>query len=104
MNDYWHVLLADSMLELAKVSKSQASAYALLVAFEELIDAYASREGKHFHEEYLEEAWKKRIEFMKEHDLLDRWNRLTYLCNKVVEGKEYLSEMFKIIESIRISL
>ncbi|GIU72046.1 MAG: hypothetical protein KatS3mg003_2316 [Candidatus Nitrosocaldaceae archaeon] len=102
---YWHLLLANSMVDLAKNSKTKSAAYALLIAFEELTDAYASLEDKHFHEEYLEEGWKKRREWMEEHNLIDKWERLVYLCKKVIEGREdHLKEMFDIIESLRISL
>ncbi|MEM2856292.1 MAG: hypothetical protein QW416_04245 [Candidatus Nitrosocaldaceae archaeon] len=99
----WHMLFAKEMIEIAKRSKSKTAAYALLVAFEHIIDAYIARGGKHFHEEYLADAWKKRIEWMREHDILDRFDMLTCYCSKVIEGKEeYVYDMLTLIENMVI--
>jgi len=102
MSSYeWHMLMAKYMIDIAKKSKPITSAYALLIAFEEIIDAYAAKEDKHFHEEYLAIAYNKRLEFMKEHKIINQWYELTNLCNLVVSGKYYcVNDMFRIIHAL----
>lgn len=95
----WHLSLALEMIKIARESKCKTAAYALLVAFEHLVDAYASREGKHFHEEYLIDAWRDRLEWMREHNMLDRYDGFVYALNKVIEGEgEYVKYMLEIVE------
>ncbi len=100
------MLLAKYMLDVAmdgmKNGKYVASAYALLVAFEEIVDAYSANDGKHFHEEYLADAWKYRLEWIKAHGLFETWEHLVYLCNRVVaEGRyEYVEDMLRLINDL----
>lgn len=101
----WHMLLARYMLDVAvdAIGRGRyvASAYALLVAFEEMMDAYSARDGKHFHDEYLADAWQKRVEWMREHGLLDRWEHLIHLCSKVVEGRyERIGDMLRLVKDM----
>lgn len=99
------MLLAKYMLDIAmdgiKNGRYVASAYALLVAFEEMVDAYSADDGKHFHEEYLADAWKGRLEWINTHGLLETWEHLVHLCNKVVEGRhECVKDMLRLIEGL----
>ncbi|GBC73567.1 hypothetical protein HRbin04_00970 [archaeon HR04] len=100
------MLLAKYMLDVAmdgiKNGKYVASAYALLVAFEEIVDAYSADDGKHFHEEYLADAWKYRLEWIKAHGLFERWEHLMHLCSRVVaEGRyEYVEDMLRLINDL----
>ncbi len=100
MSSYeWHTLMAKCMMDIARCSKPIAASYALIVAFEEMVDAYAAIEDKHFHEEYLADAYKKRLEWMNKHNIIDRWYELTHLCNLVVRGRyECIEDIFKIVQ------
>ncbi len=102
MSSYeWHMLMARCMMDIARCSKPIAASYALMVAFEEIVDAYAAIEDKHFHEEYLADAYNKRLEWMSEHNIIDRWYELTHLCNLVIKGRyEYIEDIFKIVQDV----
>ncbi|MEM1958894.1 MAG: hypothetical protein QXE95_07450 [Candidatus Nitrosocaldus sp.] len=102
----WHMLLAKYMLDIAmdgiKHGKYVASAYALLVAFEEIVDAYSADDGKHFHVEYLADAWKYRLEWIKAHGLFETLEHLVHLCSKVVAERryEYVEDMLRLINNL----
>lgn len=96
------MFLAKHMLDLAidalRSERYTAAAHALLVAFEEIVDAHSAMDGKHFHEQYLADAWQGRIEWMRDHGLLDIWDQLAYLCSDVVKGRvDHTNYMLRLI-------
>ncbi len=93
--------MMDVAVDCIRRGRYVASAYALLVVFEEIIDAYSAEDGKHFHEEYLADAWKARLEWMKSRGLLDLWERLVYLCSRVVGGRdEEVEDMLRLVRGL----
>ena len=111
-NLMWHMRLAYYMMCLAEDEKHKSahvSAYAMLRAFEEIIDAYGSMEGIHFHTLYPQKAWKERIKWMKSNkskiNFIDEWNDLVLLYalisqKKIHSGKHLEMMMTKVMNRI----
>jgi hypothetical protein len=48
-----------------KAEDYPTAAESALRGFQEVIDAYAAREGFHFHDDYPYEGWSKRVEWLR---------------------------------------
>jgi len=103
----WHLKFAQQMVDLADRERNYKSpwvaCHAILRAFEEIIDAYGAQEDLHFHDIYPNEAWLKRIGWIRSSklDLLKDWNDLTSLCALILTGQSgnVISQMLDIVRN-----
>lgn len=105
----WHIKFALEMLKLAEKALAAGShasvASAVLRAFEEIIDAYAAKQGFHFHDEYPNEAAEKRIGWIEKNnqEIFEKWKMLILEYCDVGLGEDG-SRANKMVNLLRDSL
>jgi len=95
-----------SIAEQKQTNCYHTSAYAALRAFEELIDAFSSKEDLHFHTLYSEHAWKERCRWMESNknkiNLMHEWNNMVYwyssICSGDVNSQKCLEKMIETVK------
>ncbi len=107
----WHIKLAFEMINIAEQEQKKChhhtSAYAVIRAFEEVIDTYCSEKDLHFHTLYPDEAWKKRTIWMESNkstiNLMDDWNNMVSLYSSIslrdIDSQKHLEKMIQIVKS-----
>ncbi len=96
-NLQWHARLALGILKIAEgehLKNAHVASYIALRSFEEIIDAYSSQEGLHFHDKFVVTAWEDRIEWMRIYrkDLLYDWKLLVELFSSISVRQERNNE------------
>jgi len=105
----WHIRFALEMLNLAEKALAAGNyatvASAVLKAFEEIIDAYAAKQGLHFHDQYQNEGSEKRIDWIKQNnaEIFQEWNILLSEHCEVGLGEDG-SKANKMVDLLRDSL
>lgn len=109
-NFEWHYRLSVRMISIAEelepTKYPHLISYIALRAFEELIDAYSAKDGLHFHDEFLVDAWKSRVEWMRllRADLLHDWNLMSELYSLISIGKGDLYKLLKMLQIVKYYL